>query len=146
MLLTARLSVYLFKIGQKLHRGEYVEALMRCPECEIEAVDFTHEQAEAHVVIRQKIESSKLYYVVVGCEGYWTVDPKTLGLPRGNWSPSFEILKKRLDLYIAEGKDFSRIDDEEVTESNKAEIAAVINMDDRLDFGEKANLLSQLDY
>lgn len=94
MLLTPRLAAYLFKIGQKVHRKEYVSGLLKCPECDIEVVDFTQEQADQHVVIKQDLGKGSLYYVVVGCEGYWTVNPETLGLPKGNWMSMLDQITK----------------------------------------------------
>lgn len=143
MLLTPRLSAYLFKIGQKLHRKEYVPALMKCPECgnSVNDSDFSY---DAHIIIKQQIGEKILKYVVVGCEGYWTVDPKKLGMKRGNWEPVWEIIKKNLDYYIKEPKTFAEPIDE-VIEDNKAEVAAIINMDGRLNYQEKADLLKQLD-
>lgn len=100
MMLDARLSVYLFKIGQKLHKKERVEALMKCPECDTKVSRFTSEEADRHIIIQQRIWNNNqqfkdLLYVVVGCEGYWVVDPETLGLPRDNWQPLYEVIKKQ---------------------------------------------------
>lgn len=102
MLMTLRLCAYLTKIGQKLNRGEYVEALMKCPECDKEFTNWDEVNEDTHIVIKQKIGDTELYYCVVGCEGYWVVDPKTLGLPRNNWSPTWEIVRKRLEKYAVE--------------------------------------------
>lgn len=101
MMLTPRLSVYLFKIGQKLHKGQRVQALMKCPECDTYAHRLMEAGDTAHVIIKQRIYNNAnrykdIEYVVVGCEGYWVVDPVTLGLPRGNWEPPYEIIKNRL--------------------------------------------------
>lgn len=150
MLLTPRLSLYLFQIGRMLHKKTYIPALMKCPQCGISASEFTAEQADRHVSIRQTISSKNgpskgFYYVVVGCEGYWTVDPLKLGLSRGNWEPVWAVIKKNLEYYIKEAKQYTPDPFEEVTEENKAEIAAVINRDGRLNPGDKANLLKQLD-
>lgn len=100
MMLTARLSAYLFKIGQKLYRGEYVPALMVCPECDTKAADMGLDHADQHILIDQKIYNNNnkykvIRYVVVGCEGYWVVDPAKLGLPRGNWQPLVEVIKEQ---------------------------------------------------
>src|SRR3954470_19434866 len=143
MMLTARLSVYLFKIGQKLHKGERVDALMKCPECDFWVHDMTEEQKDQHILITQRIYNNRrkykdIEYAVVGCEGYWIVDPQSLGLPRGNWSPTWEIIKKRLALYAEDrlGWDLEKL---ALEEDNKAELAGVINEDDKLDTGEKAD-------
>jgi hypothetical protein len=142
MLMTNRLAIYLFKIQQMVSKGQYVNALMVCPECRQDAEDIRHDAD--HIVIGQKIEAETLYYVIIGCEGYWTVDPKKVGLKRGNWEPVYEVIKKNLDYYIREPKTYAPAFDE-VTEDNKADIAKVINRDGRLNPGEKADLLQQLD-
>lgn len=102
MILDTRLAVYLFQIGRKLNKGEYVEALMKCPECDKEFTTWDDATEDDHIIIQQKIGDTKFYYCVVGCEGYWVVDPSTLGLPRGNWSPTWEIVRKRLEKYAVE--------------------------------------------
>lgn len=52
------------------------EALRKkCPEC-AEVVDEALDPA-THTVMDG--------YVIVGCEGYFVVDPELVGLPRGNW-------------------------------------------------------------
>jgi hypothetical protein len=145
MLLTNTIAVYLFKIQQKISKGEYVKALMKCPECGVQAVEFTNDEDDKHIVIRQKIGDKRLYYVAIGCQGYLTVDPQSLGMPRRNWQPVWEILKQNLGYYIKEPKTYAPVPFEEVTEDNKAEIAKVINRDGRLNPGEKADLLKQLD-
>lgn len=144
MLLNNRLVVYMFKVQQKISKGEYVSGLMRCPECGIATDEFTAEDEDRHVTILQKIQGKPLYYVVVGCEGYFTIDPKKLGMPRNNWQPVWEVIKKTLSYYISEAKTYSPAF-AQVTEDNKPDIAAVINRDGRLNAGEKANLLKQLD-
>lgn len=101
MMLDPRLAVYLFKIGQKLHRRERVHALMKCPECDTYAHHFTPEQAAKHVMIKQRIFNNNrkyrdILYCVIGCNGYWIVDPETLGMARGNWEPLYEVIKRQL--------------------------------------------------
>lgn len=144
MLLTARLSAYLFKVGQKLHKGEYVEALMKCPECDTEVVDFTQEQADQHVVIMQEIGDKKLYYCVVGCEGYWVVDPSTLGMPRGNWCPTHEIIKKRLAKYAEQklGWDIEKLP---LEADNAEELVEVMGNDKALDPEKRKEMIQHLE-
>jgi len=100
MMLDARLSVYLFKIGQMLHQGKYVPALMKCPECDTLVRDMGPDQVNEHVVIEQRIYNNNnkykiIQYVIMGCEGYWVVDPEKLGLPRKNWTPLVDVIKEQ---------------------------------------------------
>lgn len=46
----------------------------RCPECDREA--FT--DPDAHVLVNG--------YVVIGCEGYYVIDPNLVGIESPNWS------------------------------------------------------------
>lgn len=144
MLLNNQLVVYLFKVQQKVSRGEYVPALMRCPECGETTDQFSYEAQDRHVVIQQTIRNKTLEYVVVGCEGYFTIDPKKLGLPRGHWQPVWDVIKKKLSYYMTEAKTYAPAFTE-INDETKPQIAKVINRDGRLNAGEKANLLKQLE-
>jgi hypothetical protein len=145
MRLTPRLSAYLFKIGQKLHKGERVQALMKCPECDRLVSDMEDHQQDQHIIITQRIwNNNRKYkdidYVVVGCEGYWVVDPKTLGLPRGNWWPTYEVIKRRLAEYAKREKGWD-IDALALEEDNRTELAEHIEADDKLDEDDKEILI-----
>lgn len=144
MILTPRLSVYLFKIGQKLHRGEYVGGLMKCPECDTEVTEFTTEQADQHVVIRRDIGDKALFYCVVGCEGYWTVDPETLGLPRGSWQPSYEIIRERI-AKLAKEKLGWDIDTMGIDDKNRDELSAIVTSHPKLTEEQKEEMREFLD-
>lgn len=149
MMLDARLSVYLFKIGQKLHRRERVDALMKCPECDTYAHRMEDDQKDRHVIIVQRIFNNNnkykdLEYVVVGCEGYWVVDPKSLGLPRGNWWPTYEVIKRRLAEYAKRAKGWD-IDALALEEDNRKELAEYIQADDKLDDDDKEVLIKGMD-
>jgi hypothetical protein len=52
----------------------YDDAPPLCPEC----AQFPDESDYPHI-------SDKEGNVLIGCEGYWTVDPGKIGLDRGNW-------------------------------------------------------------
>lgn len=145
MHLDARLSVYLFKIGQKLHLGERVEALMKCPECDRSFNNWDEATEDTHIVIKQRIWNNNrkykdLYYCVVGCEGYWVVDPKTLGLPRGNWWPTYEVIKRRLAEYAKKEKGWD-IDTLALEKDNRTELTKHIQADDTLDDSDKEILI-----
>jgi hypothetical protein len=145
MMLDSRLSVYLFKIGQKLHRKERVEALMKCPECDRSFNRMEEDQRDRHVFIIQRIYNNArkykdIHYVVVGCEGYWVVDPKTLGLPRGNWWPTYEVIKRRLAKYAKDKKGWD-IDALALEEDNRKELAEEIEADTELDASDKEILV-----
>lgn len=46
-----------------------------CPECG----QLADAEGGLHVVLGAA--------VVVGCEGYWVIDPNTVGIPKPNWQP-----------------------------------------------------------
>jgi hypothetical protein len=95
MLMTNRLAIYLFKIQQMVSKGQYVNALMVCPECGQDAEKVTHDAD--HIVIGQKTGGETLYYVIIGCEDYWTVNPNELGIDSPNWEPVYEVFKRNAD-------------------------------------------------
>ena len=59
-----------------------------CPDCGewIATVDGDHVTVLAPFDGASK-SASKLA-VVIGCEGYWTINPELVGLPHGNWQPA----------------------------------------------------------
>jgi len=145
MRLDARLSAYLFKIGQKLHRKERVEALMKCPECDRLVSEMEDHQQDQHVIITQRIYNNNrkykdIDYVVVGCEGYWVVDPQTLGLPRGNWWPTYEVIKRRLAAYAKGAKGWD-IDKLALDEDNRKELEEDIQANPSLNDSDKEILI-----
>ena len=54
-----------------------------CPECE-EKVD-TWEKATWHDDHIVYATTSDTYAILVGCEGYWVINPTLVGLPLGEW-------------------------------------------------------------
>lgn len=68
-----KVAKYLAHAIVGLHAGT-ASAPTRCPEC-------GRYPDDDHVLITVNNRTC----VVIGCEGYWTIDPATIGLPRGNW-------------------------------------------------------------
>ena len=54
----------------------------RCTECGVHALVMSAEQRDAHVLIEDAFGE---LWVIVGCEGYWLVDPALVGMDRGAW-------------------------------------------------------------
>ena len=53
-----------------------------CPECGDKLDSWLAASDEAHLVMQT---TSDTYAVLVGCEGYWVINPGLIGLPRGMW-------------------------------------------------------------
>jgi len=49
----------------------------QCTECDTEVATMSPRSATLHRIYRG--------YVLVGCEGYLTIDPRTMGLDMPNW-------------------------------------------------------------
>lgn len=79
-MITADTAVYLRRVVELLDGGLSGRVPTRCPECEAE-MDLSTEYG--HIVWRHP--DTLQLYVVIGCEGYWCIDPARVGLPRGNW-------------------------------------------------------------
>jgi hypothetical protein len=143
-MMTPRLAAYLYAIMRKVKKGEYVEALMKCPECDQEIANWDDATRDTHIVIKQKIGDTKLYYCVVGCEGYWIVDPRTLGFERGNWSPSWEIIKKRILSYAEDkmGWDLAKLS---LEPDNAEELIEHMKGNTELDDVDREDMIRHLD-
>lgn len=88
MLITARTGEYLHRVATAIETGRsgYLVLTDTCPECN-EKIDMFD---TAHIVIAQHPHAfdgpnAQAVWVVIGCEGYWVVDPGSVGLDRGQW-------------------------------------------------------------
>jgi hypothetical protein len=85
MLVTRETADYLTKAIRAIDLGKTeIPLTNRCPECE-ETVDTYLEAASAidgHIVYQT---TSDTFAILIGCEGYWTINPELIGLPRGMW-------------------------------------------------------------
>lgn len=86
MLITMELATYLDRAVKAIEAGRSEIPLTNtCPECGekvdtyLDAVD----QANPHMVMQV---TSDNFAILVGCEGYWMVNPATLGLDGRGWS------------------------------------------------------------
>lgn len=84
-----RTAHYMMAVAGALEDGERIdpEAMTdRCPECN-EVQTFLDNDNHA-VMRRSNVEGDTRVFVVIGCEGYWVLDPKPLGVPGDNsqWS------------------------------------------------------------
>lgn len=147
MMLNNRLAVYLFRIAQAVKQGKYVNASMVCPECEKNAEDIRHDGE--HIVICQKEEGVDLYYVVIGCEGYWTVNPNDYGVPSPNWTSPADYLDKPEpdETNLATYANYAlgwKIDELPMDEDNKRELSQTIHSDPTISDKAKLSLMRQL--
>jgi len=61
-----------------------------CTECNVHVDRMTEAERAAHEIIDMEVEWFSPW-VLVGCEGYWMVDPAAVGMERGNWQDWREI-------------------------------------------------------
>lgn len=82
MILTTRDVDYLAHTTQAIADGKLIGLTNRCPECNDVADEV------AHIVARTPLGTTA---VLIGCEGYWTVDPARVGMERGDWQPTGSV-------------------------------------------------------
>jgi hypothetical protein len=63
-----------------------------CPECDQE-MNMWGIPLDGHLVFDagDRTDDPKLF-VLIGCEGYWVIDPALAGMPRGGWTPPTELV------------------------------------------------------
>ncbi len=81
MRITCDLARYLLAVTTALDEGKPVPVTSTCTECEGTPNLFD----EQHLSV---LLGDGRTVVVVGCEGYFLVDPASVGLDRGNWQPA----------------------------------------------------------
>lgn len=72
---------YIERIEQAIEQGRtgVCQSLTRvCPECELEVDAMIDEHEWEHGMIGP--------WVIVGCEGYYVIDPNLVGIDSPNWS------------------------------------------------------------
>lgn len=79
----ARTLTYLNRVNEALAQpGHNIKTTTSCPECDQE-IGTMGVETLAHWIMRDA-DSGELV-VVVGCEGYWVVDPGAVGIEDPNW-------------------------------------------------------------
>lgn len=84
MILTADDALYVHQVATAIDAGELarVDLTNWCPECAMPVTDFGN---DGHVAVA--VDPHGHVAVVIGCEGYWVVDPAKVGRERKNWLP-----------------------------------------------------------
>lgn len=84
MNITRETADYLTKAVRAIDLGKTPIPLTdRCPECEEKITTWAEATAnDGHVVYQT---TSDTYAVLIGCEGYWVVNPALIGLPSNGW-------------------------------------------------------------
>lgn len=80
-----KIEDYATKADEAIQAGRYTGPLTaRCPECDayFGDVDEAHEDTE-HILAAT---TSDTFAVIVACEGYFVVDPNSVGFDSPNWS------------------------------------------------------------
>lgn len=84
MLLTDDFQEYLTKVRTAAHEGSLdpsrVHLSQKCPECDRCPAICDPDHVMGY-------SGPNGWFVLVGCEGYWVLDPNEFGIERPNWSP-----------------------------------------------------------
>ena len=81
------IQTYITAVDEAVQSGRYEGPLTtRCPECgtRFHDLDEAYEDSE-HIIMTT---TSDTMAVLVGCEGYFVVDPNGVGIPSPNWTPA----------------------------------------------------------
>jgi hypothetical protein len=84
MLIDTRLAGYLFAVAEAVQQGranELGRLTSTCPECGSRP---TVAEPDGHILVALEVDRVA---VVVGCEGYWVINPAKVGVPAPNWQP-----------------------------------------------------------
>lgn len=73
---------YLIKVNEALGQGAELVVTTSCTECGLDMKSPMFNPAE-HWVLPSAVQGTDV--VVIGCEGYWQVEPASVGLENGNW-------------------------------------------------------------
>lgn len=87
MRITTRTATYLLAVATAIEAGRTDLILTDiCPECneKIDLFDTDHLVMERHPDVFAGPNTTAAW-VIVGCEGYWVVNPATVGLPIDMW-------------------------------------------------------------
>ncbi|MGX9924162.1 hypothetical protein ACWIG4_30410 [Streptomyces sp. NPDC002248] len=87
----ARLWTYLTRARDFALTVPSYEGEKRCPEC-----DSKNWADASHIWVTPPVNhhTDEAPILLMGCEGYWVIDPLILHMPRENWTPLF----KEIDL------------------------------------------------
>ena len=79
----AEMAAYLEAVNATLSKpGHSVMTTTRCTECDMDLSEMTAETL-SHWVMLDAARGE--YVVVIGCEGYWLVNPNDVGIHSPNW-------------------------------------------------------------
>lgn len=83
MELTVKRAEYLLRVAKAAQGGSLPldRTSDGCQECGYQINEWTPDQRAEHIYAKLGDEE----FMVIGCEGYWFVDPTLVGLPRENW-------------------------------------------------------------
>ena len=74
---------YLNAVAAALTAGKDLDLTSVCPECGEEPVPHDND----HMMAMASGNGWIIAVVVVGCEGYWAIDPRSVGIDAPNWQP-----------------------------------------------------------
>jgi len=89
MLMDYRTATYLMYVEGALEEERVPAQYLTdtCPECGEAVTEYLDAMEGPHVVTRvsNDPEGPKGYYVIIACEGFWVINPESVGLPLDNW-------------------------------------------------------------
>lgn len=88
MIMDYRLAMYLMGVEGALEDGRIPAKYLinTCPECGSTFTTWTDATSDLHIVINIANDwEPKKYAVIVGCEGYWVINPEVVGVDASNW-------------------------------------------------------------
>lgn len=95
MIIDPKTAKYLLRVTEALRDGKIENPKIRtCPECDVpyHADEYFDADRDGHVIFvpgfGDPIEATRGrdFTLLIGCQGYWLIDPSLVGLPKGNWS------------------------------------------------------------
>lgn len=87
-------ATYLVGVGNAIREGRVPEKYLTdmCPECGLlctwslgEDPHITMPAKEYDTISARSDANDWQVYVVVGCEGYWAINPRDVGMPSESW-------------------------------------------------------------
>lgn len=80
-----RLSSYVNAVHKAIADGTQFQFTQRCMDCDQNLTGTLGLGDDDHVTGMIESADQKIPFVIVGCGGYWHVNPRVLGIDAGNW-------------------------------------------------------------
>lgn len=77
---------FLANVLEAMENGQFIPAPLICPECGESAENGEFFREASHILIEQREGDELADYVLIGCEGYITVNPNDFGMNSPGWA------------------------------------------------------------